>query len=77
MSKSGDEGELPPPQLDEDSNPIVIEVGSKSGTSNTPTLEDLMKKLEELKAKNKKLRAKEKKGKTYSTSNEDGDSSFE
>jgi hypothetical protein len=42
MSKVGDEIEELPPQLDEDGNPIVIEVGSKSRTSKTPTLEDLM-----------------------------------
>jgi hypothetical protein len=29
MSKAGNEFEEPPPQLDEDGNPIVIEVGSK------------------------------------------------
>jgi hypothetical protein len=45
MSKTGDEFQEPPPQLDEDDNPIVVEVGSKLGTSNTLTLEDLMKKL--------------------------------
>jgi hypothetical protein len=77
MLKAGDEFEEPPPQLDEDDNPIVVEVGSKSGTSKTPTLEDLMKKIEKLKAENKKLKAKGKKGKTYSFSSEDGDSSFE
>jgi hypothetical protein len=48
-----------PPQLDEDDNLIVVEVVSKSGTSKTPTLEDLMKKLEKLMAENKKLKAKE------------------
>jgi vacuolar-type H+-ATPase subunit F/Vma7 len=57
MSKVGDEFEEPPPQLNENSNPIVVEVGSKSGTSKTPTLEDLIKKLEKLKAENKKLKA--------------------
>jgi hypothetical protein len=77
MSKTRDEGEVPPQQFDEDGIPIVIEAGSKSGTSNTPTLEDLMKKLEKLKTENKKLKAKEKKSKTYSSSSEDGDSSFE
>jgi hypothetical protein len=45
MSKAGGEFEEPPPQLDEDDNPIIVEVGSKSGISKTPTLEDLMKKL--------------------------------
>jgi hypothetical protein len=74
MSKAGDEVEEPPPQLDEDGNPIVVEVGSKSGTSKTPTLEDLMKKL---KAKDKRLKVKGTNAKTYSFSSEDGDSSFE
>jgi hypothetical protein len=75
MLKTRDEGEVPPQQFDEDGKPIVIEVGSKSETSNTPILEDLMKKLEKLKAENKKLKAKDKKGKIYSSS-EDDDSSF-
>jgi hypothetical protein len=77
MSKARDEFEEPPPQLNEDGNPIFIEVGSRSGTSKTPTLEDLMKKLEKLKAENKKLKVKGKKGKTYSSSSEDDDSSYE
>jgi hypothetical protein len=63
-------------QLDEDNNPIVVEVDSKSGTSKAPTLEHLMKKLEKLKAKNKRLKAKGKTATTYSSSSEDGDSSF-
>jgi hypothetical protein len=73
MSKARDEIEELPPQPDEDGNAIAIEVGSKLGTSKTPTLEDLMKKLDKLKAENKKLKAK---GKTYSTC-EDGDSEEE
>jgi hypothetical protein len=77
MLEVGDEFQDPPPQLNLDGNLIVVEVVSKSGTSNTPTLEDLMKKLKKLKAKNKKLKAKGKKGKTYSSSGEDGDSSSE
>jgi hypothetical protein len=77
MSKARGEVEESPPQLNEDSNPIVIEVGSNSGTSKTPTLEDLMKKLEKLKAENKRLKAKGKKARTYSSSSEDGDFSFE
>jgi hypothetical protein len=76
MSKARDEIEELPPQPDEDGNAIAIEVGSKLGTSKTPTLEDLMKKLDKLKAENKKLKAKGKKGITYSTS-EDGDSEEE
>jgi hypothetical protein len=77
MSKAEDEFEEPPPQLDEDDNPIVVEVGSKSGTSKTPTLEDLMKKRDKLKAENKKLRTKGKKATSYSSSSEDGDSEEE
>jgi hypothetical protein len=64
------------PHLIDDGNPIVIEVGFKSGISKAPTLEDLMKKLEKLKAKNKRLKTKGKRAKTYSSSSEDGDSSF-
>jgi hypothetical protein len=45
MLRAGGEGEVPPPQLDEDDNPIVVEEGSKSGSSKTPTLEDLMQEL--------------------------------
>jgi hypothetical protein len=77
MSKAREEIEVLPPKFDDDSNPIVIEEGSKSGTSNTPSLENLMKKLDKLKAKNKRLKAKGKKGTKYSSSSEDGDSSFE
>jgi hypothetical protein len=77
MSRDGDEIEVLPPKFDDDSNMLVIEAGSKSGTNKTPTLEDLMKKLEKLKAENKKLKTKGKKGKTYSSSSEDGDSLFE
>jgi hypothetical protein len=67
MSKAGDEGEVHPQQFNEDDNLVVIEEGSKSETSKTPTLKDLMRKLEKLKAENKKLRAKGKKGITYSS----------
>jgi predicted RNase H-like nuclease (RuvC/YqgF family) len=76
MLRAGDEIEVLPPKFDDDGNPLVIEEGSKSGTSKTPILEDLMKKLEKLKAENKKLKSKCKKDKTYSSSSEDGDSSF-
>jgi hypothetical protein len=65
------------PQLDEDNNPIVVEVGSKLGTSKTLILEDLMMKLEKLNVENKRLKAKGKRATTYSSSSEDGDSSFE
>jgi hypothetical protein len=55
------------PQLDEDGNPIIVEEGSKSGSSKTATLEDLMKR----------LKVKGKKATTYSSSSKDGDSSCE
>jgi hypothetical protein len=55
MLKAGDEGEVPPQQFDEDGNPIVVEEGSKSGTSKAPTLEDLMRKLEKLRPRTKSL----------------------
>jgi hypothetical protein len=38
MLRVREEGEVPPPQLDEEGNPIVVKEGSKSGTSKTPTL---------------------------------------
>jgi hypothetical protein len=72
MLKTEEDDQLPPPRFDEDSNTIAIDEGSKSGASNQPTLEDLMKNLEKLKAENKKLRAKEKKAKVYSYSSENG-----
>jgi hypothetical protein len=77
MSKAEDEGEIPQQQFDENINQIIVEEGSKSGTSKPPTFEDLMKKLEKLKAENKKHKGKGKKGKTHSSSSEDDDSSFE
>jgi hypothetical protein len=76
MSKTGEEIEVIPPKLDDDDNTIVVEEGFKSGTSKTPTLEDLIKKLHKLKAENKRFKAKGKKGTKYSSSNKDGDSSF-
>jgi hypothetical protein len=54
MSKTGEEIEVIPPKLDDDDNTIVVEEGFKSGTSKTPTLEDLIKKLHKLKAENKR-----------------------
>jgi hypothetical protein len=76
MSKIGEEGKVPPPQLDEDGNTIGVEDDSKSEPSKAPTLEELMKKLKKFKAENEKLKAKDKKGKKYFSSSEDGDSSF-
>jgi hypothetical protein len=77
MLKTGEGDQLPPPRFDEDSNTIVVDEDSKSGASNQPTLEDLMKQLEKLKAENRKLRAKEKKAKVYSYSSKNGDSKEE
>jgi hypothetical protein len=76
MSRTEEDDEAPP-RFDEEGNPSNINEISKSGASNAPTLEDLMKKLQKLKAKNKKLRAKEKTSKVYSSSSEDGDSEEE
>jgi predicted RNase H-like nuclease (RuvC/YqgF family) len=76
MSRDGDEIEVLSPKFDDDGNPIAIEEGSKSGTSKTPTLKDLMKKLDKLKAENKRLKAKGKKTKVCSSSSEDDASSF-
>jgi hypothetical protein len=77
MSKTGEEEEIPPPKFDEESNPVVVQEGSKSGAFTAPTLENVMRKLEKLKVKNKKLRGKEKKNKVYSSSSKDGDSEKE
>jgi hypothetical protein len=53
--------------------------GAKSGASNAPTLEDLMRRLEKLTAKNNKLKRKAKGNMTNggSSSSEDEDSSLE
>jgi hypothetical protein len=77
MSKTGKEGKVPQPQLNEDDNPIEVEDDSKLETSKAPALEGLMKKLKKLKAENKEFKAKGKKGKTYYSSSEDDDSSCE
>jgi hypothetical protein len=63
MSKTGEYGKVPPPPLDEDDNPIVVEDGSNMETSTALTMEELMKKLENLNAVLKKLKTKDKKGK--------------
>jgi hypothetical protein len=47
MFKTGEQGKVPPPPLDEDGNPIVVEDGSNTETSMTLTLEELMRRLEE------------------------------
>jgi hypothetical protein len=79
MSKTGEQGKVPPPPLHEDGNTIVGEDGANTETSMTPTLEELMRRLEELTAKNKKVRGKDKnkKAKGNSSSSEEEDSSFE
>jgi hypothetical protein len=76
MSRIREEEEVPP-KFNEEGNSINTNEGSKSGASNAPTLQDLMKKLEKIKAKNEKLRSKERKTKVYSSSSEDGDSEEE
>jgi hypothetical protein len=63
MSNTGEQGKVPPPPLDEDGNPIVFKDVTKSGTSATPTVEELMKKLEKLNVELKKLKTKDKKAK--------------
>jgi hypothetical protein len=63
MSNTGEQGKVPPPPLDEDGNPIVVKDVTKSGTSATPTVEELMKKLEKLNVELKKLKTKDKKAK--------------
>jgi predicted RNase H-like nuclease (RuvC/YqgF family) len=79
MSKTGEQGKVPPSPLNKDDNPIVVEDGANMETSMAPTLEELMRRLEELTAENKKLRAKAKSKKTKgnSSSSEEEDSSFE
>jgi hypothetical protein len=77
MSKTGEQGKVPPPSLNEDGNLIGVYDGSNTETSTAPIVEDLMKKFEKLNAELKKLKAKDKKGKKHSSSSEDGDSSFE
>jgi hypothetical protein len=64
------------PKFNEEGNPVTIEEGSKTGASNAPTLEDLMKMLEKLTVENNKLRRKVKNKKTKgdSSSSEDEDS---
>jgi hypothetical protein len=47
MSRTGEIQEVPQ-KFDEEGNPITVEEGSKTGASNAPTLEDLMKRLEKL-----------------------------
>jgi hypothetical protein len=77
MSRTGEQGKVPPPPLDGDGNPIGVDDGSNMETSTAPTMEELMKKIEKLNAELKKLKAKNKKGKKHSSSSEDDYSSFE
>jgi protein required for attachment to host cells len=74
MSKTSEHGKVPPPPLDEDDSPIVVEDGSNMETYTAPTVEELMKKLQKLNAELKKLKTKDKEGKKYSSSSEDDDS---
>jgi hypothetical protein len=71
MSKTGKRGKVPPPPLNEDGNPIIVDDGSNMETSMAPIVEELMKKLEKLNAELKKLKAKDKKDKNHSSSSED------
>jgi hypothetical protein len=67
VSRIGEEDEVSP-KFNEEGNPVNVNESSKSGASNTSTLEDLMRKLEKLTAKNKRLRAKAKGKKTKGSS---------
>jgi hypothetical protein len=71
MSKTRKQGKVPPPPLNEDGNPIIVDDGSNTETSMAPIVEELMKKLEKLNAELKKLKAKDKKDKNHSSSSED------
>jgi hypothetical protein len=74
MSRTGEIQEVPQ-KFDEEGNPIIVEEGSKTGASNAPTLEDLLKRLEKLMTENNKLRrkikAKRAKGGSSSSKEED------
>jgi hypothetical protein len=50
VSRIGEEDEVSP-KFNEEGNPVNVNESSKSGASNTSTLEDLMRKLEKLTAK--------------------------
>jgi predicted RNase H-like nuclease (RuvC/YqgF family) len=76
VSRIGEEDEVSP-KFNEEGNPVNVNESSKSGASNTSTLEDLMRKLEKLTAKNKRLRAKGKKTKGSSSSSKEENSSCE
>jgi hypothetical protein len=72
MTKMGGQSIVPPPQLDEDGNPIVDEDISNVEISTSPTVEELMKKLEKVNAELMKLK-KDKKGKKKTSHNDDED----
>jgi hypothetical protein len=63
MSKTGEQGKVPPPPLNKDDNPIVVEDDSNTETSMVPTMEELMKQLEKLNTEVKRFKANYKKGK--------------
>jgi hypoxanthine phosphoribosyltransferase len=71
MSKTRKQGKVPPPPLNEDGNPIIVDDGSNTETSMAPIVEELMKKLEKQNAELKKLKAKDMKDKNHSSSSED------
>jgi hypothetical protein len=79
MMSRTEEIEEVPQKFDEEGNPVTVEEGSKTGASNAPTMEDLMKRLEKLTAENYKLRRKVKAERTKggSSSSEEEDSSNE
>jgi hypothetical protein len=78
MSRTGEEDEVPP-QFDDENNMNNDQEDDKLSASESPSLEDLMRRLEKLMTENNKLRrkAKGKKTKGGSSSNEDKDSSLE
>jgi hypothetical protein len=78
MSRTGEEDEVPP-QFDDENNMNNDQEDDKLSASESPSLEDLMRRLEKLMTENNKLRrkAKGKKTKGGSSSNKDEDSSLE
>jgi hypothetical protein len=78
MSRNGDEDDTSP-RFDVEDTMNNNKDDAKSGASNAPTLEDLMRRLEKLTIENNKLRkkAKGKKTKVGSSSSEDEDFSLE
>jgi hypothetical protein len=63
MCKTREQGKVPPPQLDEDGNPIGVDDVSNTEISMSPTMEELMKKVEKLNAELKSPRQRTRKAK--------------